>query len=36
MGEREKVDWWGSWWEWVRGHEYDQGRVGRVPDPTVQ
>ena len=36
MGEREKVDWWGSWLEWLRGLEYDKVRVVRVPDPTVQ
>ena len=22
-GEREKVDYWGSWWERVRGWEHD-------------
>ena len=34
MGEREKVDWWGSWWGWVKGRENDQVRVGRGSDPT--
>ena len=36
MGEREKVELWGSWLEWIRGLEYDKVRVVRVSDPTIQ
>ena len=30
------MDWWGSWWGWVKGRENDQVRVGRGSDPTGQ